>query len=184
MPGFTPHLSLRYPLINETVTAQSYQDLANDIDTQFSVTDVLRQLNLHKSSASVATGTGTSVASATTVNILFNTSNWTIPAALHSTVSNQDQFVIQTPGLYYFAAALGTGGSFTTFTGFQVGLSKNAASNTQHTGRATSLGGTAQAKSLYACNAGDILRAYVRWSGTGGPATFTGQAFLCMLAQL
>ncbi len=182
MPGFTQYLSLRYPLITEIVTAQSYQDLANDIDAQFTATDTIRQLNLHRSSCSVFGGTTATTVAAFT-NIAFTSSSWTVPAALHSTSVNPEQFVIQTAGLYYFSATLSVNGA-TTVTGFEVGQSKNGTSNFFETGQTFPLSGIATVKGLQFCNAGDILRILARWSGTGGPANVGGNAQLYMIAQL
>lgn len=183
MPGATTHLSLRYPYVTEVVTAQSYQDLANDIDTQFTVTDGIRQLNLQKDTCNVSGGT-TAVAVNTFVNVAFTGSVWTKPAALHNTGVNPEQFVIQRAGLYLFISMVTVGAPFTTFTGIEVGHSKNGTSNYLETGISQASGGTAQVRGLQFCNAGDILRTFVRWTGTGGPANASGNAQLFMIAQL
>lgn len=183
MPGATTHLSLRYPLVTEVVTAQSYLDLANDIDTQFTVTDGIRQLNLHKDTCNVSGGT-TVAAVNTFVNFGFTSSAWTKPAALHSTSVNPEQFVIQTAGLYLFITNVRVSGPFTTLTGTEIGQSKNGTSNYLETGISQLTGGNAQVRGLQFCNVGDILRTFVRWTGTGGPSNVSGEAQLFMIAQL
>lgn len=184
MPGFTDHLSLRYPLITEIVTAQSYQDLANDIDAQFTATAAIRAQNLNKPNCFTATVAGTSTAVNTFVNVSFTNNFFANPSSIHSTSVNPDQFVIPLAGLYMFVGSARTNGAFTTFTGFEIGESKNGTSNYLESGTYSATGGNAMVKGLQFCVAGDILRIFTRWTGTGGPTTVQASAQLYMIAQL
>lgn len=183
MPGATANLSLRYPLIDETVDATSYQNLANDIDTQLTVANSLLQSNLHRPIVS-AFFLNAPVTVATTTNMFFTDGNYfSIPSTFHSTSVNADQFIVPTTGLYLATAGLVFSNVGGAATGGTVGITVNAVSRygASNNGNFSAGFTFARAKGLLTLSAGDIVRCQSRWNGTG-TMLVSGDMTIWMLA--
>jgi len=183
MPGFTPNLSLTYPTIDDVIDAAAWQTLSNQIDAQLSVTDLLRQQTLHRPTVN-CTGFTAGVAPATTTNINFNTSIWTIPSTFHSTSVNNDQFLVPSSGLYFVTGDV-SANSGTTETRLVGGVSLNGTVYFQasNAGNTLVVSISCNPKGLIACNAGDIIRVFGNWAGTG-TATLGADVQIFKLANL
>jgi hypothetical protein len=108
MPGATS-LGIRYPLEGETVTAQSWQDMADDIDALFTDLDTLRIAGLNRATASVSSspaGVG-GIVSGTTTTMTYTIEDWDTGGYANLGVNN-DRLTLPT-GLYFmrFSTFLG-----------------------------------------------------------------------------
>lgn len=171
MPGSTS-LGLRYPLPWETVTAQSYQDLAEDIDSVLDTIDLLETKARVPPMAMVT---------------LFG-SNVTVPQAVHTVVTfdsevmdnanlsnlgvNNDRLTLSAGVWFVNAYALATGGTTTTAVQLQFYVNTVLHSfNRIDDSSFVTKNITAQSV-VKASVDGTILQLYAFWSGTGGPATW------------
>src|SRR5688572_1515078 len=119
MPGTTP-LGLRYPYPWETVTAQSYQDLSEDIDAALDALDTMHtQRRVPAQAAVLQGGAGDSVPVSTFTNL-----TWTIEsydtASLVNLGVNNDRMTL-TAGIWFASGwAITSGGTTTNATQLQL----------------------------------------------------------------
>lgn len=171
MPGATP-LGIRYPFQNETVTATSWQNTAEDIDGLLTQLDVLRDASVSKLSASISGGAVNTATGATGIATTFTTENWDT-GGYADLVANNDRLTV-TPGIYWTQcrAALST---VTTITSARCGVFVGGAT-LWHATIVDTVSGTS-----VVCNStgivvvtlpATIFQVQVRWVGTGGPGTW------------
>ena len=76
MGGMTS-LGIRYPYVGEVIDADSYQDMADEIDALFTSLDAIRDLAVSHPSARITGGVATAVATATTTTVTaFTAETW------------------------------------------------------------------------------------------------------------
>jgi len=185
MSGSTPILGLRYPTIGDTIDAASFANLAADIDAQMSVIDGLRLLNTQRARV-YSQCFNQAVVFNTSTNLLYTQNNWVLPASFHNTSVNPDQFVAPVNGLYLAMCFVSGAGLPTTATQSFAGITVNAA-QVQSVSRDKQGGITwfrdMEPKGLLRLNAGDVVRCFVNWQGTG-VATFSSSMYILQLAYL
>ena len=173
MPGVTP-LGLRYPLPWETVTAQSFQDLSEDIDGVLDNLDVLRTSARVPQMASVFMPASTSVPQGVTTALTF-TSELVDTANIVNLGVNNDRMTLGA-GLWFCTGHAFLSGA-TTNTGTQLHFNLNSALVAFHRIDDTSFvthGIMVQAL-IYVPTPGSILQLMGTWFGTGGPASWSGR---------
>lgn len=170
MPGVTPILGLRYPTIGDTVDATSFQNLAQDIDSQMTIIDALKTKNTVKGRV-YASNTAQAITVATPTILTFQTNQWLNPASFHSTSVNTDQFVIPYTGLYFAACAVLGSGLPSTTTSSLATLTLNGTAyytvSRDHNGVAAGFNRDMEPQGLFLANTGDVIRCSVTWTGTG-----------------
>lgn len=174
MPGMTS-LGLRYPFMSEVVDAQSWQDLADDIDAQLTALDVLRDEVLHPQTASVSRFLGSLVGLAANTNGLctFDTENWDVGGLANLGVNNERLTLTQ--GIWWVQASANIDfGTITTLTYVQAApLLDGVIMGMAMTDTTTQMpGDTTGFAVVPVFAASGVLQLRVRWNGTGGPATF------------
>lgn len=190
MPGQTTNLGLRYPLINETVDAASFQNLANDIDGAVTTIQALRQLVTNRTRVSATVPSpGQSVPISTATNLLFTAQAFASPSNFHSTTTNTDQFVVQYNGLYLVMGTVIANPSTlpTGATSLMATISLNG-TNQYWSLRAINrpVGGlpSPTVTGLLLCTAGDIIRMSTTWTGGTGPANLQAGLDIAQLAYV
>lgn len=171
MPGATP-LGLRYPYPWETVTAQSYQDLAEDIDSVLDSLDLLHtSVRVPAQAAILHAGAGTSVTQAVTTNLTFDTESYDT-ASLANLGVNNDRLTLSSGIWFANGWAFTTGGTTTSGTQLQLMLATalhtfHRIDNSSFTGKSINVQGL-----LHVPINGTILQMAGAWFGTGGPQTW------------
>lgn len=173
MPG-TTSLGLRYPLPSETVTAQSYQDLAEDIDSVLDTIDLLETKARVPQMAMVTLfGSTVSVPQAVHTLITFDIENID-NASIANLGVNNDRLTLSAGIWFVNGYALASGG--TTVTAVQLQFYVNTVLHSfnriDDSSAFTTKNITAQSVVKAPVN-GTILQMYAFWSGTGGPATWS-----------
>lgn len=172
MPGATP-LGIRYPFQNETVTATSWQNTAEDIDGLLTQLDVLRDTAISKLSAAISGGGVATATGAVGTVTGFTTENWDT-GGYADLVANNDRLTV-TPGIYW-TQCRATLSTVTTITSARCALLVGGGAVFWHGGMVDTIGGTS-----VACNStgivvvtipATIFQIQVRWVGTGGPGTW------------
>lgn len=176
MPGVTP-LGLRYPYQNETVDAQSWQNLATDIDTELTVVQGLRTKAFQVPTASVG-NSGSDVlpvttASGATTFMLYNVVNWD-NAGLTNLGVNNDRITVG-PGLWWTRFTVNVLDSWTTLTYMRIGIIDTTAQiwslGQVDTVTVPAIAGPVTVNTLITNRAASLgIQGLVSWVGTGGPA--------------
>jgi hypothetical protein len=171
MPGMTS-LGLRYPYPWETVTAQSYQDLAEDIDGVLDGLDLLRtQARVPEMAIVQWSGAGTAVAQGVTTVLTYAT-EVVDTANLANLGVNNDRLTLSA-GIWLVNCYCSiTGG--TTNTGTQLQFHLNTVLHSFH--RVDNSNFTSKEINgqtlIYVPIDGSILQVNAAWFGTGGPMTW------------
>lgn len=171
MPG-TTSLGIRYPLQGEVITAQAYQDMADDIDALMSDLDVLRDYTTSRPSAAISGG---SIATATGVNgtvAAYTTVVWDT-GGYADLITNPNQLTV--PSGIYWVVCEGTLTGATTVTAKRVGVLHNSivwGAQVVDTISGTGNGSISPASALViATGLTNAIQVRAFWTGTGGPAT-------------
>lgn len=177
MPGSTPNEHLPYPYVTETVTAASQQNLATAIEASLTAVNALRLDALKPPTCIAFRFAGVAITVNTDTVAALTGSNFNDPATMHSNVTNNDQVVLPTGGVYLIHAEANVV-STTTLTAAKVGVTQNGTQviAAQSSPKGSSLGWDLEADGLIVGQAGDVIRLIARWSGTG-----TGQFQACFL---
>ena len=172
MPG-TTSLGIRYPFQSETVTAQSWQNMADDIDGLLTSLQTLQTAALHPETASISSSGTTNPASGASVQQTFATEDWDVGNLANLGVSNNR--LTLSSGLWYARYSSFLSG-YTTITvahwGLLVGGTTVVAEQEMDSTTTTSVGGTVSSL-VYASAAGTILQGNFIWIGTGTGALGT-----------
>lgn len=174
MPGTTP-LGLRYPYPWETVTADSFQNLAEDIDTVLDGLDVLRlQARVPAQASVLQAGAGNNVTVAVGTGLTWDTEVYDTAGLVNLGVNN-DRFTLST-GLWFCTAWANTSGGTTT-TGTHLQFNVAGVLHTFHRIDNSSITGkNISAQALIPITAaGTILQLVATWTGTGGPQVWTSR---------
>jgi hypothetical protein len=171
MPGMTS-LGLRYPFPWETVSAQSYQDLAEDIDGVLDGLDLLRtQARVPEMAIVSWSGAGTSVTQGVTTTMTYAFEQ-VDTANLANLGVNNDRLTLSA-GIWLINAYVSiTGG--TTTSGTQLQFHLNTALHSFHridnsNFPSKEINGQTL---MYVPVDGAILQVNGAWFGTGGPQTW------------
>jgi hypothetical protein len=168
MPGSTANEHLPYPLVTETVTAASQQNLATAIEASLASVDALR-LDALKPPTAVVDRFG-SVAITVNTDTVANltASNFTDPASMHSISVNTDQVILPTNGIYLVHGESNITAT-TTLTAVKTGITQNGVQvfAQQTSPKGSGLGWILNTDGVVIGQAGDIIRLIGRWSGTG-----------------
>jgi hypothetical protein len=171
MPG-TTSLGLRYPFPSETVTAQSYQDLAEDIDSVLDTLDALRtQARVPEMAIVQWPGGGTSVTQGVTTTLTYGT-EVVDTAGLANLGVNNDRLTLSA-GIWLINGWASISGGTTT-SGTQLQFHLNAALHSFHRIDNSSFPSkeTNGQALIHVAAAGSILQMNAAWFGTGGPQTW------------
>jgi|SRR4029450_755676 hypothetical protein len=179
MPGQTPVLGIRYPLIGETVDATSFANFANDVNSAVITTQALATAALNRKECLVPMLTGVAITVAVETTVTFTNSgleNFN-PFRDNDNMFNPaspTQITINTSGVYMIVAKDTGVDSFATMTSFRCLVYKNNIAQfgerrNEQDGSSNSIVETVQA--LLRCEVGDIITVKFLWNGTGGPAT-------------
>ena len=176
MPGMTS-LGIPYPLQGETVTAQSWEDLAVAVDGLMTSLDTIRDLAEDFDTAQISGGS-VAVATGVTATIAnYSTESWDTAGWVDLGVS-PNQITVP-PGLYFVNGyAFISGGTTYTMARLQIMVAGTpwAVRTTDGTGTASLL--LASVHGFVMCTAASTaLTLSGRWVGTGGPATFSTARF-------
>lgn len=176
MPGYTS-LGIQYPLQNEVVDATSWQTMADDIDALLTSLDALRDVAVSRPTAAISGGsTGLAV---NTDGVLsgFTVEDFDTGGYANLGVNN-DRLTLPT-GVFWCQAKANMTGATTiamTRTGLLVGGTTIWAMQQQDTYAAGANPGNIRSSGIVVItSASTTLQARIRWSGTGGPATFLSQ---------
>jgi hypothetical protein len=170
MPGSTP-LGLRYPLLGEAVDAQSYRNLANDVDAALTTLRAARNIAMRTPTCSIGNdGTLVPSLAANTDGVMtFNITNWDTDGLSNLAVNNDR---INLPvGIWWGRVSLANITGFATFTYLRVGLITPGFAWSHHMldTVATSVPGPLTANGLIV-NTGPgsvVLQMRIRYGGTG-----------------
>lgn len=171
MPG-TTSLGLRYPMPWETVTAQSYEDLANDIDNVLDVLDALRtQARVPEMALVTYPGGGTSVAQGVTTLLTYGTE--VVDTANLANLGVNNERLTLSAGIWFVNAYAITSGGTTT-SGTQLQFHLNTALHSFHridnsNFPSKEINGHTL---MWVPIDGSILQVNAAWFGTGGPMTW------------
>jgi hypothetical protein len=168
MPGSTANEHLPYPLIGETVSATSQQNLATAIEASLAATDVIR-LDALKPPTCMAFRFGSvaiTVNTDTAANLTSSTFN--DPTSMHSTSVNTDQVILPTSGVWLIHGEANLTAT-TTLTAVKVAITQNGTQvfAQQSSPKAGGTGWILDTDAVVVGQAGDIIRLSGRWSGTG-----------------
>jgi hypothetical protein len=178
MPGQTPILGIRYPLIGETVDATSFANFANDVNSAVVTTQALATGAVNRKECLVPIVIGQSVTVAVETTLTF-TNIETAPAFApfrdNDNMFNPGsptQITINTSGVYMVVSRDLCIDTFTTMISirnliYKNGIAQFGERRNEQNGSTTSMVETVQA--LLRCEVGDIITNRVLWNGTGGP---------------
>lgn len=181
MPGATS-LGIPYPFQGETVTAQSWQDMATSVDALFTTLNNLTTPATNRATASVSSvGAVTAIASGSTLVQSFATEDWDTGGYANLGV-NADRLTLDT-GIFYarFNVLVTPTNSATNITmvrtylvldGTTVGAVETDQAETDN-GSA----GQVATSMMFVPNAGAVLQGVYTFVGVGGTA-FSGSATL------
>lgn len=184
MPGMTPVLGIRYPCGGDTIDPSVFANFTNDVQAALLAGDAAVSSAANRPAASVSTGTAPSQAVVinTATDLTFDTEVFDNDGMADLAVNN-DRLTIQTGGLYLCGASCTTFSGFATITGMSVSLTVNGV--TAYRRRLppgdNTRGWGWMHRGLLDLNAGDVLRAQTRWTGTGGPANVLLKALTAQL---
>lgn len=177
MPG-TTSLGIRYPYQNEVVTAQSWQDMADDIDALFTSLDALTDLARLKPSASISGGAAATATNNNGIPTNYTTVNWDTGGYANLGV-NPDRLTV--PSGVYWGFCSGFLSGATTVTAKRVGLLHNSivwGAQTVDILTGTGNGTISPGSGMIICTGvTNVIQVRCIWTGTGGPAT-TGSVTL------
>lgn len=172
MPGSTS-LGIPYPLQGETVTAQSWEDLALAVDGLLTQLDTIRDLADDFETAQISGG---SVALATAVtgtvanynSVSWDTSSWVNLGAFPNQITVP-------PGLYFCAGySFLSGGTTYSMARLQIMVAGTPWGIRTTDGAGASSIVVASTFAFVMCTAATTaITMSARWVGTGGPATFS-----------
>ena len=168
MPGVTPNWGLPYPCSGETIDCLIFEQFAEAVQTTLSDMNIFADTALNRPAASVNNGTQT-VAVNTSTNAIYATEEYDNFNMVDLAVNN-DRITIQADGIYMVNTWSSLGSGFTTITSNAVAITKNGTvfyrkKNSSNTDLTMDVNVTG----LLSCVAGDIIRASLLWTGTGGP---------------
>jgi hypothetical protein len=178
MPGQTP-LGIRYPLYSEVVSADVWQNMADDIEGILSTIDGYRAQLLTPPTGVVASlSTSITVNTPTVATFTFEE----IESDLADLGANNDRFTVPS-GIWMMGAYTNLSG-FTTVTSFRISLTVNgttiASNKLPNISGTPPIAMTVQSVVPAATN-NTILRTSIHWTGTGGPATGSTQMWVFKL---
>lgn len=171
MPG-TTSLGIRYPLQGEVISAQAYQDMADDVDALMTQLDALRDVAVTHPSASISGGSIATASGADGTVTNFSTTTWDTGGYV-DLVTNPDRFTV--PSGVYWAVCEGTLSGATTVTAKRLAILHSFAicgAQSVDTLTGTGNGAIGPASGVVICSgATNAVQARAFWTGTGGPAT-------------
>lgn len=174
MPGTTP-LGLRYPLPWETVTAQSFQDLSEDIDAALDALDIIETQARVPQQASVINGAGGNSVPVNVGTTLTYTIEEYDTGNLADLGVNNDRLTLSAGIWFVNGKASTSGGTTTSGTHLQLHVATvltafHRIDNSTIVGKDIAL----QALIKIPVN-GTIIQLIGIWTGTGGPQTWVAQ---------
>lgn len=171
MPGSTS-LGIPYPYQSETVTAQSWEDLALAVDGLMTQLDTIRDLAAQFETAQISGGSvvANSASTQTIANyssVTWDTSGWVDLGAF----PNQ----ITVPAGLYFCAGYSfiSGGTTYAMARLQIMAAGTPWGVRTTDGTGTSSMVVSSVFGFVMCTASTAITMSGRWQGTGGPATFS-----------
>jgi len=169
MPGSTP-LGLRYPFVGEAVDAQSYQNLASDIEASLTTLRNARNVAMRTPTCSIGNdGTLVPSLAANTDGVMtFNVTNWDTDGLSNLAVNN-DRITVG-PGIWWARVSAASITGFTTFTYMRVGIITPGFAWSHHMLDNVGVGipGPVTANGLVVVTAaGTALQMRIRYGGTG-----------------
>jgi hypothetical protein len=183
MPGTTP-LGLRYPLPWETVTAQSFQDLSEDIDAALDALDLIRtQARVPEQASVIQGGAGNALTQAVTTTLTYTIELYDT-GGLSNLGVNNDRLTLSA-GLWFCNGwAISSGGTTTTGSQLQLQVATvmtafHRVDNSSFTGKNMNV----QALLKIPVD-GTILQLAGVWFGTGGPQTWSARLQVWKVREL
>ena len=172
MPDATS-LGIPYPLQGETVTAQSWEDLATAVDGLLTQLDTIRDLAAQFETAQISGGSvvANSASTQTIANyssVTWDTSSWVNLGAFPNQITVP-------PGLYFVAGySFISGGTTYNMARLQVMAAGVPWGVRTSDGAGTSAMVVTSVFGFVMCTAATTaITLAARWQGTGGPATFS-----------
>jgi hypothetical protein len=177
MPGQTPNFGIRFPCYGDAVNDTYYQNFANDVDGALTTINTLRQAVQRPATVKTAK-TAQNITVNTDTNINFAGVDW--DNAAWWSAGTPANLTIPTSGIYYVSAKVAVVFGFTTCTSVRITMLLAATpslpdNKINQTGAVNCFG-------LFSATAGQVVNMRVRWTGTGGPATFAGME--CVLYKV
>lgn len=169
----TPNWNIPYPCAGETIDCTVFQAFTQAIQDAVTGLDDLSTDILNRPAAKV-TGGSQAIAVGVSTNATYTTEVYD-NAAMANLGVNNDRLTITTSGMYMVTAWSVLGSGFTTITSNAVAITNNATVLYRKKNSSdTNLTMAVSVTGLINCTAGDVLRASILWTGTGGPLnTFT-----------
>lgn len=173
MPGVTPFWNIPYPCSGETIDCAVFQSFTQAIQDALTGLDELSFDILNRPAASV-TGSSQNITVNVSTNATYTTEQYDNGTMADLAVNN-DRLTIQVPGMYMVTAYSDLSTGWTTITSNAVAITQNGTVLYRKKNSSdTNLDMNVSVTGLVNCGAGDIIRASILWTGTGGPAvTFT-----------
>lgn len=179
MPN-TPVFGITYPCVGSSITLNDFVSHASTMEAAIASVDTISAQALTPPNIAVALSQSVTVAVATdcAVSVIYY-GNPTSQATLGSAA-----ITIATTGLYRADLAVGISG-FTTVTSLRMAITVNAVLQYAFKFPSPSTGvfNEAMTQGLLSLVAGDVVRANCLWTGTGGPATASGNMMLALVSR-
>ena len=180
MPGQTPILGIRYPLLGETIDPAAFANFANDVNSAVAANQTLASDAFNRKMCLIPALIPQSFTVNVETSITFtNTSLAQRPFRDNDNMFNAGsptQLTINTAGIYMIISRDMAVNAFTTMVSIRNAIFRNgvlvfAERRNEQDGSTSSMLETIEA--LVRCEAGDIITNRILWNGTGGPATMS-----------
>jgi hypothetical protein len=169
MPGVTPYFGLRFKCQGEAVNDTDFNNLASDIDAALTIVKAIEDaVRMPPYARVLRTGSALSVAVATDVTATYTDEIYD-SAGIVNLGGSTSNLVAPTDGVYFvdFRTNFPTG--FTTLTSVRASILFNGTARY----RKKSIQDGVNVWGMYFLSAGQAATVQVRWTGTGGPASFS-----------
>jgi hypothetical protein len=174
MPASTPVLGITYPCGGDTINPAVFATFTEGIQAALLTGDAAVAAAANRPAAFVRAvpSSPQSVVINTATTMTYQQEVWDNDGMADLAVNN-DRLTIQTPGVYLCGAAAFTFSGFATITSMSVTLTVNGVTVYRRKAKPadSGIGAAENHRVPLVLNAGDILRAQCRWTGTGGPAS-------------
>lgn len=173
--GGTTSLGIRYPFQSEVVTAQSWQDMADDVDALLTELQTLRGIAETPNSAGINSGDFTG--SATTVNNVLGTFGLAWDTGGYWNAGTPDRLTVPA-GVYWISlgSAFQTNATTTTQRRAAIFIDGTTERQSQKLDTMTTSGngfGPTTGGLLALLNPSQYIQYRVQWTGTGGPVNYS-----------
>ena len=173
MPGMTPVLGIRYPCSGDTIDSSVFANFTNDIQAALLTGDAAVASAANRPAAQVQGETPTQSVVINTATVMTYTTEVFDNDDMADIAVNNDRLTIVTGGLYLCGAQVTTLTGFATISSMTVNLTVNGTTVYRYKTPGFGFGSAQINRVPLDLNAGDILRAETRWTGTGGPANLS-----------